>query len=617
VIEQRIKGPQLAVAVIEQQIIDAPTHRWGLVVTLGGTDVTDRITGLVSIDAEESASTLATFSLLPESGPFDLLAWVGQAVTIDYLSKESSGAERWRSRRFTGEVIEPVHDPDTGLVRFSCSNKLQRRIAAMSREEIDAVIGGRWSAHVFDKDASAWQYAQDRLSTRPACLWIDASGVVRLTDWAAKATPDITHTEADRMASRVQVSRANKDRLKNQSDITLDFRFNRLKQRQQVITWRYPGSLCSFLKNPFPLPQRGQIQAAAEGSGWHLHGAVAFTPVWPGQVVNCGSGTYGEMDTRIWALDALGVEDPDLGGLCIGASFTLARRWVQTVTETYALQVVAPKSQEANGVIGAEAAYGVDASSDEQAVSWEQELSGLSAAGEGNTASAAGLAATMPAGTVELSNGDWLYEASEAESDGRAAMQEAQRTLLDRVRVEFLDAHRRNAVRYRVPFAAELDISKTLRLVTASVTAQGKLRACGERFDIGSGDAHCEVALAISRSGATGQVSESTRDPIGAPASDPLTSYAHSRSLGTYLGGRITSPDYDETWAGYVSNYEWDPDNVTPFDANPDQTAPVYPDQFVVDTIEIGEADRQAISASAAQVFQVDIPIDELTESAA
>lgn len=160
-------------------------------------------------------------------------------------------------------------------------------------------------------------------------------------------------------------------------------------------------------------------------------------------------------------------------------------------------------------------------------------------------------------------------------------------------------------------------LGKTCRLVTPYVTATGVISEIVRRFDLASGKPQLEVTLAVSRRGAAGVVTETPLAVVDAPASDPLTEYERAVYLPFRIGGRIASPAYDEEWDGIITNYFWDPTDTDPFATDPanPQTV-IYPDAVKVNTQEISTTDRQAISAQADQVFEIDIPDDELLEVA-
>lgn len=627
-IQVTVSGASKGVVQLSVQVIDTTSPYWRLAVVLNSVDITARITGEPRISESENGSTLLDIDILPQAGTFDPLAWVGQSISLDYMDCAADGSERWRERQFTGVVSEPTHNPDTGIISLTCTTDLQGRFTDTDREAIALAIGGRYSPHVFDDEASNWQYAQDRLSTRTAFMWIDANGQLQVTDWAAKATPDITITDAGRIADSTRITRANKSQLINQIQIDMDFRFERFKQRNVRYRFQWSDTICAYLQAQFQLPQKTMVQSAAEGGGWELLGGIHYINPWPPGVYNCGTSATGARDIRVWGYTplsgpanpttaaTLSAVDPNINDYCIGASFTLGQRWTQTVTETYSLKVRAPSSISGNGQRAESQEYGIEAESEPNY--WESDSSyRWKYDGAGATTSVSGAISSLPTGAVELSNGDWLYEASDAEQTGRAAMEEAQLCALEYAKVDILNRHRQNRVRFSIPYQPGVWLGKTTRLVTPYVTATGVISEIERRFNIATGLPQIDITIAVSRRGAAGVVTETPLEIVEAPASDPLTEYDSLVYLPFRIGGRIASPAYDEDWDGVIVNYFWDPTDTNPFSTDPDDPKTViYPESVKVNTQEITAADRQAISAQADQIFEIDIPEDELTEVA-
>jgi hypothetical protein len=603
---------------IQQQVISSPSYRWRVGVVIGGVDYSARVTGIVSPGFEEGANALADVTIKPSAGVFDPLAWSDQEITVDYIEVDSSNTELWRARLYTGKVDTPGHDPETGLVKLSCSTRMQKRLQGLPRDSIDALTAGTWSVHVFDEDASNWQYTQDRLSTRSASIWVDRNNAMRVTDWAAKGAADYTFVNDGFVKGSARVQHGERGRLINDITATLDFRFSRHKQRNVAYGFMFPGTVCDYLQDQFNLPQRSQIESAATGSGWTLQGGISYEAVWEPGIVNCGRSETGEMDNRIWDKTFLGADISDLDAACIGARFTLGMRWVQTVTESYTLQVAAPQSIDVNGTLNAVEDYGIDAQDDEDDTTHEQSTAyRFKYPDGGGKPSVAGMLAVMPTGAVELENGDLLYEATEYETNGRTAMSAAQQCILDKLKTEILSLHRENRVEFEIPFNPFLDLTHTARLNISTLQATGKVWGIRHQLDIATGRATTSVTLAISRRGGVGVVEEPALEPIEAPASDPLTEYAKTVWLPFRIGGMVTSDPYQEDWDGYTTNYWYDDENPDPFAAEDAVIDRTYPEQFTLTTPEITDVDRQAISVGTARRFDIDIPNDELIEEAA
>ncbi|MTD34104.1 Ig-like domain-containing protein [Paludibacterium denitrificans] len=158
-------------------------------VQLGGADVSDRITGEVVIEAEESMSRVASLKLVSQGDTLAGLA--GASLRIEV---KPTAASAW-VRRFTGTVAVPDFDPDNGLITLHATDGRRDMLAGSSRADIDALIGGYWSRAVFPRYADSLQYANDRLSTVAAALDLDVYGNPRLTPWAG-LSPSLVVTDA-------------------------------------------------------------------------------------------------------------------------------------------------------------------------------------------------------------------------------------------------------------------------------------------------------------------------------------------------------------------------------------------------------------------------------------
>ncbi len=120
----------------------ASSGYWTVAVTLAGADVSARLTGTLSITAEESAARIAEFRLSPATGAIDPTAWVGAAVTIDYGLTDGAGTTLFTARRFTGRVDVPEYNPIDRTVLFRCTDGLQSLLEAADRTTIDALTPG-------------------------------------------------------------------------------------------------------------------------------------------------------------------------------------------------------------------------------------------------------------------------------------------------------------------------------------------------------------------------------------------------------------------------------------------------------------------------------------------
>ena len=570
---------------ITWSIIDWPNQAasavaWHLVVKVNGVDISDRLVDQVRIAAEETASTLADVVFLPDPGVIDPATWENMPLTIDFCTRDSAGVLRDQVRRFTGKVSRARYDPDGARVKLRGTTDLQGRLEATDQAHIDTLIDAAyWSPFVFDESVDGWQYAQDRLSTRPAELHIDAEGFLRVADWAAGA-PAITFTDATRFADTLEVERVTRRDLVNQVSIAFDFRFVRLRQRELTVRIAYPFDACEFMLRAFDVLQRAQVQAVADSGRWSRLGEIEYTPFFEPGTYMC-SNDGGARFPVVFA--GAGV---DYSGLCLGAAWRAARRWAQTITETATINVRGSDSVDAVGAIGFAEDYNLAAEYD--ATAWETEsFDGRRAGGALNSA------------------GDYIVDADTIAARGRVEFEQAQQCAIAKARTTILERHRRNRVRFAPVYRPDMSLDKTVRVDTPDLAATGKVYGYVETFDLVAGWPALEVTLAISRHSGAGLAVD---DPIAAaPLPTPTVEALQPGgvTLGYYIGGDPDSPAQVDDWQGFITNRQ------VPTDLNT-----LYDPGLVFEYPAIEAAARDAVGEVSTLDVDVDIPLDELTMGA-
>ena len=550
----------------------AAAAHWSAQVVLGGVDISARLVGRITIEHEETASTLARLSMVPTSGAIDPGAYERQPIAISYLGHDSAGATLYSSRRFTGLTSEATFNPDSGELAIEATTDLQGQLENMPRAAIDALIGGYWSEHVFDGSADGWRYAQDRLSTIPAELHCNRYGQPVLVDWAAKASADVEISDAERFGD-VALTRANRRDLLTRVIVNLDFRFVRLRHREIFVNFVDTLGFCHWLNNGWSLPSKDMVRAAADATEWTRISDILYTelPV-PGTYCTPPRGWVGGADA-----------------FCLGATWKAARRWAQTVTEQYALEVVASDLETSIGRQTTNDDYGIAATYD--ATDYEAIRSFDSA----------------PTGAVlSGKTDDWQLEATAAESDGRAAMAVAQTCALARARSLILGRARASRLRVPVLFDPTLSLASTLRIASSYVTAKGKVAKLDEVLDLTSGDTEMTVELALSRHEGSGLAVDDPIDPADPPEQPDETPSARSYYLSYHIGGTSAAPPDNDEWDGHMSNVAA---------ALQDPGAELYSERFVVRMPEIEAGARNASTLAQTASYALAVPQDELTLS--
>lgn len=568
--ELQITWPTLPGSVIVEPVGEQPqpgtpysfplglAWHWRLRVLIDGVDLSHRLVGTVKVDREEGVAGLADFTLMLE-GVFQRQDWYGRPVTIDYISESLGG--RLISRRFTGRITLPKLNPRSRLLICECSDALQQRVGAMEIEQIDALVGGLWSPDVFDpvEGRSRWDYSQERLSTRPASMDCSALGDIRVTDWQRAATPHFRFGFDTTLDGSVKVELGDVSKMINVVEITFTVRFPRLHQWNQGYGWVHPGmsgftgiqGFCAYRHDTTELPDRDMIRSAVESSGQTMLGG-SYTMLPP-------TGVYC-IPPQAWI--------NNFTDLVLAASFSAGRRWSQTVTETYTLRLVHPPGVSASGENVSRESFSLEVGR-ERGSEWE---SGAFSGGSSGHEDAREDVRRLSAGACVM-------------GQGRVKLWQASRTTT--LMFETLTS-----------MALGLDLTHTVELDDQGAFGIGKCRRLYDTFDLDSGMAATAIGVAIMDGGG------GNSDDLVMPAhstSEPITGGA--TALPTQLGGRSTSPPFDDERDGFAGNYSMIDNNVG---------QERYPRRFAITAPEIPETLRDEHKVSIAAEYQVAIPADPL-----
>jgi hypothetical protein len=545
--------------------------RWSALVTLDSVDISDQITGEIDIEAEENASALASFEIIPTAGTINLDDYERKPVQISFEGRGDDGSLLYTERRYTGITTQAVYDPDTGVLTIDCTTDLQGELENSTRAEIDAIVGGLWSEHVFDDQADGWQYAQDRLSTIASEIHVDRMGDLEVVPWAAGSVWT-TFTDSTRFGGSLAFQRASRRELLSRVRINFDFRFVRLRHREIGVSFTESLTFCDFLDGLGRLASREVIASAADSNAWTRTSLITY-----GDLPAAGSVCD---PPRIW----LGDNDERF---CLSASWTAARRWAQTITEEYTLDVIAPDVEEAIGIQATNLDYGIEAVYDASDYERITDFDG------------------PPTGAVDSPDSyDWQLDATEAERTGRTAMEAAQSCALAVAKTMILDRARANRVTFEPVYDPTIDLSRTLRVNTPGLVATGKVAGYRETLDTGTGALTMRVELAISRHGGSGLAVDEALDPAPEPTQPTETDTGRTYTVSTRSGGVIGAAADNDEWDGWITNAyggaRTDPSNV-------------YRERFVLRMPEIEAEAREAIAVQQVVEYEAAVPQDELT----
>jgi len=543
-------------------VVTGQSDVWRLLVRVAEVDVSAQLTGTVEVDREEGAAGVGGFDLYIADGPVVPTDWKGSPVTVDFICT-TSGVTR-QERRDTGQIAQANWDPVSRVLSCELSDQLQQRVESLSIAGVDSLVGGDWSADVFEavEGRSHWDYALERLSTRTASLDCSPAGDLRVTSWYATA-PHFVFGQGTTLYQSVELQQADLDRTTNRVEIEFSYRYNRLWQRNKNYQWQSPetqgltglSGFCQWRTNSHELPTKDMIEdAAADNSETLISPTYYSLPMTMSDP--CGDGNP-------WI--------NTFADLLLGVSWVGARRWVQVVTETYSLTLATTAGETETSRIVQRAAYTVDVE-DDQADEWVDEpiLGGSS----GNT--------DLP-------------------DDVRrnAAMTVALRSAM----AEIVSAHRETTLTFQVPtsLALGIDLTHTIELNDQGAHAIGKCRRIVDNFDLSSGQALTTLSIAVMRGGGVS-------DPLTLPPR--LGGEAGGGGSGddgfyvplpTQLGGRLDSPPYDDTMEGFAGNY-----------SSTTEGTEVFPRRMETEADEIPAADRDERLLASETLYRVGIPDNTL-----
>lgn len=295
---------------------------WAVQVTLGGVDVSARVTGRVEVEADEGAARIAHVALAPAGVTVALASLARQAVTISFQRLDAAGVPVGTWRLFTGVVDTPEFDPDSRVISLTCSDARQAKLAAMTRAQLDALTPGAvWSPHVFDRYATPEQYLNDRVSTLAGTVEGDEYGALAYSPWAGNSSRTLTQDEILDGSLRPQLAGAASAR---RLRVRLTYRRPQVIVRGIAFGYQSPSLTDQFYLGLAGLTRQA-VEQALTGSGALLASPINFSPYPTATVI--------ERRGVIQATPAVAAS------LCLGAVAMLNRRYSRWVDETTVLDV--------------------------------------------------------------------------------------------------------------------------------------------------------------------------------------------------------------------------------------------------------------------------------------
>lgn len=487
--------------------------RWTALVFLDGANISARVTGTVRIEAEESVSRLAQFTMKPLTGAINVDSWVGSAVAIHYVDDPEGTLVQ--TQIFAGIANLADYDLSTGLVTISCTDNLQGFFESKTLAEILALIpSGKYADEVFGPREDGWQQALDVLKTVPKAFNLTGAGESELTSWDIPG-PTVTYTASQILNSTLDIELMRARDIVNQVTIDFQYRYTRLHHREHGFGWNWGTTFCDYFSFSHQLPNRDMVQAAANGAGWTVQGGLAYDTLPESGVYNCGGSV-------VWDISSA-----DLGQIVINAAWTAVKRWSQTVTEKYTIVMSCAASQALFGVHVGEDGVGFQTDYDD--AQWDTSID-----------------ANTPAWAVNV-----LGDYTEDQLD-RVASDNVIETMMQLASTKIKATHRRSYLKAKVLIDPGLELSDSARINTANVDGTAKVFRMIHEMNINSGSATTEVTVAISRGGGLDTLIDAPLPPDTAPIHAPPVA---TTVLPTRIGNDDTVAVYDADWVGFTGNF--------------------------------------------------------------
>ena len=547
-------------ATFDQQIFTQDVSSSRLVnaeILLGGVDISSKITGEVVVEAAEGVARLADFDMLPAVGVIDPYDWINQTVIINFVENGQ------KSRLFTGVVHLPTFNTNTGITSFKCTDALQETVELTTRNIIDTIVGGWWDSLIFEAKDS-WTYALQRLETITASYDLDAYRNPRVTNWQPKAVADYSFTAIVDKSGKFQF--AERRSIINSIKLKVDVRFNRLWSKKYSGSWKIPTTFDGWLEKPYGLPAKQMILDSVNG----LEVIKAETTGLP------DSGFFNLTNSNIhhWTLSEFAKT------LARSAYLELKRRWSQTITKTHDITLQSQSSIDKHGLLQLDQTSSI---SIDNGKDWESDtpenLTNEVVVGAG----------------ASIFNDDINYD-------------NAINTIINLQSTKILSSHRKNKYTFDLPLHPAIDLDKTLSVTVPRVDVKGKVSRIKHVISMSRGNAKAisTIDLSLYRPNISGQSS----DPLTIDTTLPVPSSAASNlELDTHVGVDFNLPPDDESWNGWVCNYD-DPITQQSSTAKPIE---VYDERWNLQVPEVPVIERDEEKITQQNIINIAIPQDNST----
>lgn len=452
-------------------------------VVVNSVDVTDLVVGDLVIEAEEGSARVVDVLLKPAPGTEIAIAdWTGKPVIVSF-GDFSTGVLLDETVLFTGKVDLPTVDLIKKTLMLRCTDDLQGVVRAMTAAAVDSLVGGYYSAAVFNQSASVWGYLNDRVSTRTASVDISPAGEIRITNWAAKAFPDISFYGDDVIENSLSVDFANRASMVNHVDVEFSYRFPRMKSEGHVCAYDILDGIAygwgGYVNQNLAVPTREMVVSAIESSGGVIE-SITWDALPTSSVIIYGPGG---VPAGFWIPNP--ATDPFL---CTGWSAEVSFHYAQETEEKHNITIINQVSINEIGVVKERMSGAIDG-----------EYADINAAETTVTLYQNAITGIPPADKAPVISGITnSVDVTMSSNSNRAAADSAMETLISIGKTRIASAHRLNTVSASVILPNSIDLDKTIAVYAGGVEAKGKVRRLVHEISPNSGRAITSFDLAIS-----------------------------------------------------------------------------------------------------------------------
>lgn len=531
----------LAISIVSPLVFNSGQHHveWAPTITIGGIDVSSRLTGVIKISGAEDSARVASFSVIPLTVE-ELDGYDGQTVTIDVTLWRPGQSATYR--RFTGVVESVEFSPFSRVVDIACRDGYQERPkACTSAADVERLFGDLatpcatlhpWN----DAEPNPAAYFSGLLGTMRGSCVIDSNGIWQAVPWAI-GEPAETFGADQLFDDSLRVLRPDRVELPANIHARLNVRYARLHAVELPLTWTtFPDS--RYITDGLPHLPKSLVQGALDGlEGWLVKGVPAMTSPTPGfHSVNIGGVVKEYL-----------VPEADAPTFCDALTATVYRRWYQQVETAYTVSLPMGGVSDRDETVSASLESTFDHGQWEVAPSSETTVGLYQAnAPEGGgppLTGYEGLPEPWPAANSAI---DWLPDISPTELNAAAAF------VLSQALRKAAAGKRKRRVRFSKPADPRWEIGDVLGANAWGVTAKGQVAEFEDSLDLDSGDIESMYTLACP----DGTGTDTSFTATVAPPANTVLHALTAPVLGTHVGSAIETPAVpdEDSLLGFLCN---------------------------------------------------------------